>query len=452
VKFVLAAHGTRGDVEPCATVGVELQRRGHEVRTAAPPNLVDFVESAGLSAASYGPDTREQIVAVAEFTRNVFKIQNPVNFVHAGKEFFVEGWAEMSRTLTSLADGADLLLTGQSYHGLVANVAEYHDIPVAGLHHFPMRVNGQIGLPFLPSPAPVARTVSKLGGWLYSQITKADEDAQRRELGLPRALVPASQRMAEGGTLEIQAYDQAIFPGLAAEWNGRRPFVGALTLELAADTDDEVASWIAAAKPPIYFGFGSTPVQSPAETVAMIADACAELGERALIYSSTGGSDPIPHPDHVKVVGPMNYTTILPTCRAAVHHGGAGTTAAGLRAGLPTLILWDVADQYIWATQVKRLKVGSAKRLSNVSRKSLIRQLRKILASDCMARAREIAPRMTKPSVGVAIVADLLEQTVRVARETRRRARSILGEAVDPVRKPPGAAQIPVQNTDAITD
>jgi UDP:flavonoid glycosyltransferase YjiC (YdhE family) len=412
MKFVLAAHGTRGDIEPCATVGVELQRRGHVVRMAVPPNLVDFVESAGVSAAAYGPDTRQQIVAVADFTHNAFKVQNPVNFVRDLKELFVEGWAEMSRTLTSLADGADLLLTGQTYHGVVANVAEYYDIPVAGLHHFPVRVNGQIGIPFLPSPAPVVRTTLKAGWWLYSHITKADEDAQRRELGLSRAAVSAWQRMAERRTLEIQAYDQAVFPGLATEWNGRRPFVGALTLELAADTDDEVASWIAAGKPPIYFGFGSTPVQSPAETVAMIADACAELGERALIYSGAEGSSP--HPDHVKLVGQVNYTTILPTCRAAVHHGGAGTTAASLRAGLPTLILWDVADQFIWATQVKRLKVGSAKRLSNITRNSLVRQLHKILAPDCVARTREIAPRMTKPAVGVAAAADLLEQTVRV--------------------------------------
>ncbi len=414
MKFVLAAHGTRGDVEPCAAVGVELLRRGHEVRMAVPPNLIGFVESTGLAAVGYGPDTGEQIVAVADFTHNAFKIQNPVNVFRAGRELFVAGWAEMSRTLTSLADGADLLMTGQTYHGVVANVAEHYDIPVAGLHHFPVRVNGQIGLPFLPSPSPAVRSTLKAGWWLYSRITKADEDAQRRELGLPPTAIPAGRRIAEGGTLEIQAYDQAVFPGLAAEWNGLRPFVGGLTLELGAHTDNEIVSWISGGTPPIYFGFGSTPVQSPVDTVAMISGACAELGERALIYSGTDGSEAISHADHVKLVGQLNYATILPLCRAAVHHGGAGTTAASLRAGLPTLILWDVADQFIWATQVKRLKTGSAKRLSNITRKSLVAKLREILAPECVARAREIAPRMTKPAVAVGTAADLLEQTVRV--------------------------------------
>ena len=67
MKVVLAAHGTRGDVEPCATVGLELQRRGHDVHLAVPPDLVSFVESAGLAAVGYGPDSQEQVNAVARF-------------------------------------------------------------------------------------------------------------------------------------------------------------------------------------------------------------------------------------------------------------------------------------------------------------------------------------------------------------------------------------------------
>ncbi|OBI12352.1 glycosyl transferase, partial [Mycobacterium sp. E2327] len=300
----------------------------------------------------------------------------------------------MSRTLTSLADGADLLLTGQTYHGVVANVAEYYDIPVAGLHHFPVRVNGQIGVPFLPSPAPIVRTTLSAGWWLYNRFTKADEDAQRRELGLPPTTVPAWQRMADGGTLEIQAYDRALFPGLAAEWNGKRPFVGSLTLELAAETDDEVASWIAAGTPPIYFGFGSMPVGSLADLVTMIGGACAELGERALICSRAqdGG---VPAFDHVKVVPAVNHAAIFPTCRAVVHHGGSGTTAAGLRAGVPTLILWITSDQPIWAAQIKQLKVGSGRRFSSTTRKTLVSDLRSVLAPAYVSRARDVASRMT---------------------------------------------------------
>ena len=125
--------------------------------------------------------------------------------------------------------------------------------------------------------------------WLGWRMTKKLEDAQRRELGLPKATGPSSRRITERGSLEIQAYDEVCFPGLAAEWakfDGQRPFVGALTMELPTDADEEVASWIAAGTPPIFFGFGSTAVKSPADTLAMISAACAQLGERALVCSA----------------------------------------------------------------------------------------------------------------------------------------------------------------------
>jgi UDP:flavonoid glycosyltransferase YjiC (YdhE family) len=276
------------------------------------------------------------------------------------------------------------------------------------LHYFPVRVNGHLGLASLPALPPLTRSAMKVAWWLYWQITKEAEDAQRRELRLPRVAVSSAGRMAERQSLEIQAYDELCFPGLAAEWGERRPFVGALTMQLPTDADDDVESWSAAGRAPIYFSFGSTPVLSPAETVAMISAACAELGERALIYCGAGDFDGIRHPAHVKLVGTVNYATIFPACRAVVHHGGAGTTAAGLRAGKPTLILWDVADQPIWAAQVKRLKVGTARRLSTANRRTLVADLRTILEPRCERQAREIASRMTKPDTAVGMAADLL--------------------------------------------
>ena len=214
-------------------------------------------------------------------------------------------------------------------------------------------------------------------------MTKKLEDAQRRELGLPKATGLSSRRITERGSLEIQAYDEVCFPGLAAEWakfDGRRPFVGALTMELPTDADEEVASWIAAGTPPIFFGFGSTPVESPADTIAMISAACAQLGERALVCSGWSDFSHVAHLDHVKVVGTMNYAAAFPACRAVVHHGGLGTTAAGLRAGVPTLILPAWLDQTMWGARVKRLKVGTARRLSTTTQKSLVADLRTILA------------------------------------------------------------------------
>jgi vancomycin aglycone glucosyltransferase len=128
-------------------------------------------------------------------------------------------------------------------------------------------------------------------GWLDWRKTKEAEYAHRRALGLPEATDPSMR------SLEIQAYDELCLPELAAqgaELAGRRPFVGTLTLELPTDTDDEVLSWIAAGPPPIYFGFGSMQVTAPTDTVAMISAACAQLGERALIWSGPNDFTHIP--------------------------------------------------------------------------------------------------------------------------------------------------------------
>ena len=102
----------------------------------------------------------------------------------------------------------------------------------------------------------------------------------------------------------------------------------------------------------------------------MIGAACAQLGERALVCS--GGTDfsDVPHFEHVKVVGVVNYATIFPACRAVVHHGGAGTLAACLRAGVPQLILWTLPDQPFFAAQLKRLKVGRGQALFDHHRRN----------------------------------------------------------------------------------
>jgi UDP:flavonoid glycosyltransferase YjiC (YdhE family) len=408
MKVVLAAYGSRGDVEPFAAVGRELLRRGHDVCMAVPPNMLGFVESAGLAAAAFGPepaafqpDALKFFLACSPgqggggFVGNM-NSQNPLGAMIEVMDHVARAWTEWGTTLTTLANGADLLVTGKGEQGLAANVAEYYDIPLATLHFFP---GGQ----------------SRQGG-LIGSITKDAEDAQRRALGLPEATGSCE-------SLEIHAYDELCFPEVATEWakqGGRWPFVGALTLELPTDADDEVLSWIAAGTPPIYFGFGNNVrIPSPTDLVAEISAACAQLGERALICSGASDFTNVPHFDNVKVVGAVNHAAIFPACRAVVHHGGAGTTAAGMRAGIPTLILWfSLEDQPMWAAAVERLEVGCGRAFSASTPASLVADLRSILTPQCVTRAREVATQMTKPAESVAGAADLLEEAVRLARSS----------------------------------
>jgi len=413
MKFVLAFYGTRGDVEPGMVIGRELFRRGHDVVMAVPPDLVSWVESVGLPAVSYGPDTRAWLEDTRDFWgyffRNFWRVRDVRRFLRESREPGIRCWAEMSTLLASLADGADVLITGVSYEEIVVDVAEHRCLPLATVLWFPIRVNGHL-VPNLP--APLIRSAMRAYEWLVWLGLKNVEDAQRRQFGLPRVPGPVSRRIDERGWLEIQAYDEACFPGLAAEWakwGGQRPFVGALTMALPTDSDEDVLAWIAGGSPPIFFGFGSIPVDSPAETLTMIASACSQLGERALVCAGwsdfSGGS----RFDHVKVVGAVNYATVFPACRALVHHGGAGTTAASLRAGVPTLILWMADVQVVWGAAIKRLKVGTSRRFSTTTEKTLVADLRTILDPHYLARAREMAGQMTSPADSVRAAADRVE-------------------------------------------
>ncbi|OBG84351.1 glycosyl transferase family 1 [Mycobacterium sp. E136] len=419
MRFVLASYGTRGDVEPCAALGRELAFRRHDVRVAVPPNLVSFVESAGLEAVAYGSDS--QATLESDFFQNLWK-GFPRNLwtkelARSWRDTIStveKHWPELTRTLVSLAEEADLLLSGHIYEHLAANVAEYLGIPFATLHPIPFRPNGHwiAGL-----PPPVVRSGLHLLDWMNWLGIKKLEATQRSNLGLPKATVPATRRIAERKSLEIQAYDEICYPGLAAEWarwQDLRPFVGAMTMGLSTIDDEDVAAWIGAGTPPIYFGFGSMPTESPDDTIAMIAAACAELGERALICAAGMDDSRVAHPDDVKVVGATSYAAAFPACRAVVHHGGAGTTALALRAGIPQLILSTDLDQTLWGVRIKRLKVGTKRRFSTTTSDSLLADLRTILGPQYVSRAREMAARMTDPAESVSAAADLVEDFARL--------------------------------------
>src|ERR1700761_2307310 len=183
MKVLLAAYGTRGDTEPFAAVGRELLRRGHDVCIAVAPEMVGFLESAELDAIPFGPESLA--------SRRNRMIQDALSGVLDEQEYLSQAMEEWGTTLTGLADGADLLVTGRIEQGLAANVSEYYGIPQATLHFFP-------------------GAHARLSGWAGDTMEKA-ENAHRRALGQADATGPSSR------SLEIQAYDALCFPELAAE-------------------------------------------------------------------------------------------------------------------------------------------------------------------------------------------------------------------------------------------
>jgi len=183
---------------------------------------------------------------------------------------------------------------------------------------------------------------------------RADINAFRTEIGLAATNKPTPARIAAAGFLELQAYSAQLVPGID-DYGPRRPFVGFLGLDTSTrarlgevGAPSELDSWLSDGEPPVYFGFGSMPVADPDATLAMIAEVARSLGVRALLSAGWGqlgkGGDAGSDKD-LMCVGPLDHGSVLPRCRAAVHHGGAGTTAASLSAGLSTVVCSVFADQ-----------------------------------------------------------------------------------------------------------
>jgi UDP:flavonoid glycosyltransferase YjiC (YdhE family) len=204
MKFVLATWGSRGDVEPFVVVGRELERRGHDVSMAGPPDEVGFAEAAGLTAVGGGLETLAWPDVHTDFWaclfRTPWRFRELIGLWREVGQLICHCWKQMSTALMPLADGADLLFTNVGFEQPAVNVAEYYDIPLATLHYRPIRANGHL-VPVLPSP--LIRFAMTVDEWFSWRMAKKVDDAQRRELGLPKATGPASRRIADRGAQSV---------------------------------------------------------------------------------------------------------------------------------------------------------------------------------------------------------------------------------------------------------
>ncbi len=121
----------------------------------------------------------------------------------------------------------------------------------------------------------------------------------------------------------------------------------------------DLAEFLQAGAPPIFIGFGSMSPRDPAAMMQVILQALARTQQRGIILSGWGGLHAADLPDAVYMLDSIPFSWLFPRVAAVVHHGGAGTTAAGLRAGVPSIIVPFFADQPFWGQRVADLGVGS---------------------------------------------------------------------------------------------
>jgi UDP:flavonoid glycosyltransferase YjiC (YdhE family) len=146
-----------------------------------------------------------------------------------------------------------------------------------------------------------------------------------------------------------------------ADWDANSQVTGYWFLDDAGWVmPPSLRGFLEAGPPPVYVGFGSIPSMDPVRTTTMIVDALAVVGQRGILASGWGGLAAAPLAEHVYVLDAAPHDRLFPHVAAVVHHGGAGTTAAGLRAGRPTVICPFFGDQPFWGWRIAELGVGPA--------------------------------------------------------------------------------------------
>lgn len=440
MRFVIAVNGSRGDAQPAVALAAELLGRGHGVTLAAPPDLVGFGSGAGVPTEVYGESTRALLDS--GLVREDMRSKNPRTRLRAVSAMSVRGGRTMQQRLLELADGADAIIASSAGQERAHNVSAVLGIPHIPLHYCPIRRNSLVSLLAhlgVDAPAMVndlSWRVAERALWL---ATRSAENTLRTDLGLSPLNRPYSELIARTGVPEIQAYDPALFEGLAAHWGPRRPLVGFFTLAAAqragvgdagldgASGAGTLGEWLDAGDAPVYVGFGSMLPADPDGLADAFRTAAQRLGIRLLVsggwsgfMSSESTSGAMISGDAVHVVGHVDHDTVLPRCRAAVHHGGAGSVAAGLRAGLPTLVTWVGADQPIWGRAVSKARVGATLPMSRVTAKSLIPALEQILDADTRRRSADLRRRLVPPGEAVRSAADIAERAAGAGATGRR--------------------------------
>jgi UDP:flavonoid glycosyltransferase YjiC (YdhE family) len=426
MKITVAANGSRGDVQPLLAVARELRRRDHDVVVGVPVNLLPLAAACGVDAQEFAPDTADLLAS--DLVARQLKSRDPRTRSRAIRQVTEFGAGTMDDRLLEMADGADVVVTGPLGQERGATVADHHGARFTPVHFCPIRPNRSVRVPLGPLQSIAPGRLTGAMWWAVDRFywhssAKGADDALRARLGMSPAGGPLGGRLAAAGLPEIQAYEPRLFGDLVAEWGDLRPLVGFVDLlddpSDGSAEEDEIDAWLDEAEPPVYVGFGSMPLRDPVAAYGRLLAAIAAQGRRVLLCAGPNGAaarDAVTAADlaegAVRVVDAVDHRRVLPRCAAAIHHGGAGTTAACLRAGTPMVVAAFSADQPMWGHVVAERRLGATlpvRALGDAGR--LHAALTTALTDECTTIARSFAEKMIDVRDSVRIAADMIDAT-----------------------------------------
>ncbi|MCO1574778.1 glycosyltransferase [Crossiella sp. SN42] len=377
MRVLLAAMGSRGEVQPVVALALRLKEMGCGVRVCVSPDLCDWVAGWGIPAAPVGPRMRDR----------GWELSTPAGRRRAAEDAVAAQFA----ALPAAARDCDVVVGCGAVLVAARSVAE-----LAGI--------GYVHAEFCPAALPNSRLApAPWPGWpreagepdelwaadarRWNEVWGPVLNAHRVAAGLTPVLAVREHVLTERPLL---AADPLLAPGGPA---ARQTGAWLLPDERALPAD--VESFIRAGEPPIYFGLGSYSGVDGADAGLAMVEAARAAGRRVIISRGWAGLAGPGGAADCLVIGEANHRVLFQQVAAVVHHGGAGTTSTAARAGAPQVVLPQHYDQHYWARRVEVLGIGA----EAPDLRSLDLALGRALCPETASRAREVAAEVRADGV-----------------------------------------------------
>ncbi len=356
MKALILTVGSRGDVQPYVALGAGLRAAGHSVTLATLEAFAPLAAERGLAFAPLRGEFLE-LLQTPEGKAALVGRGTPLTLLRKVRPML----RRVLDDALAAAAGAELIV----YHPkAMAGYSLAEKLGVPGILALPlplMSPTAAFPSPLLPVGS-LGPALNRLSHRAMVRLSTASVrglvDRWRREaLGLP----PARDELTLRGrpVLRLYGYSPAVVP-TPADWDEHSVATGYWFLERREPwrPPASLAAFLEAGPPPVYVGFGSMTTQDAARTTRIVLEALGRAGQRGVLATGYGGLAAAALPASVYMLDQAPHDWLFPRMAAVVHHGGAGTTGAGLRAGAPTLICPFFGDQPFWGRRVAALGAG----------------------------------------------------------------------------------------------
>jgi sterol 3beta-glucosyltransferase len=418
MRLAILAFGSQGDVQPYAALGKGLAEAGYSVKLASHETFQGLAKSCGLGFAKISGNPMD-IVHGKEGQSWLSSSDNYLRFLSHAHKLAKTVYPEMAQDALAACRETDALIYSLPLSGCgfsISQALRLPGIPAALYPLHPTRAFPSIMTPGL-SLGPGINWLSGVAVMhLFWQASRSLLGPWHRQLGLGRIpCLPPLTKLEQEGIPFLYGYSPSVI-ARPSNWPENRAVGGYWFLNSGGpwQPDARLAAFLGSAPRPIYVGFGSMASGDPGQMTSIIIEAIQRTGQRALLSSGWGRFQAGKLPASVMPIGFVPHDWLFRQVSMAIHHGGAGTTAAVLKAGIPSIVVPFFADQFFWGRKVCALGVGPAPiPQKELTVASLERAIRSVLDGRVMAAQAAKLADAIKAEDGIAAAVRVVSRYLR---------------------------------------